>query len=50
MSIRFGLKTGCDTRQVPIVQPLRVIETPTDGVNEQAVAPSDNPDGTVLLH
>jgi hypothetical protein len=37
------------TRQVPIVQPLWVIETPTDGVNVQAMPPSDNPNGTVGL-
>jgi hypothetical protein len=38
------------TRQVLIVQPLWVIETPTDGVGAQAAPPSDNPDGTVELH
>jgi hypothetical protein len=35
------------TRQEPIVQSLRVIKTPADGVNAQAAPPSDNPDGTV---
>jgi hypothetical protein len=30
------------TRQVPIVQPLRVIETPMDGVGAQVMPPSDN--------
>jgi hypothetical protein len=38
------------TRQVPVVQPLRVIETPTDGVSAHAAPPSDNPDGTVGIH
>jgi hypothetical protein len=32
---------------VSIVQPLWVIETPTDGVNVHAAPPSDNSDGTV---
>jgi hypothetical protein len=34
------------TRQVPIVQPLWVIETTTDRVRARASHPSDNPDGT----
>jgi hypothetical protein len=34
------------TRQVPIVQPLQVIETPEDGVGPL----SDTLDGTVGLH
>jgi hypothetical protein len=36
--------------QVPIVQPLRVIETPTNGVGAHVSPPSDNPDETVELH
>jgi hypothetical protein len=38
------------TRQVPVVQPLRVIETPMNGVGAHATPPSDNPDRTVGLH
>jgi hypothetical protein len=38
------------TRQVPIVQPLQVIETPTEGVNVHDIPLSDNKDGTVGLH
>jgi hypothetical protein len=38
------------TRQVPAFWPLRVIETPTDGVGAHAAPPSNNLDGTVGLH
>jgi hypothetical protein len=38
------------TRHAPVVQPLRVIETPEDGVGAHAAPLSDNPDGTVGLH
>jgi hypothetical protein len=38
------------TRQVSIVQPLWVIETPADGVSVHVTPPSDNPDGTMGLH
>jgi hypothetical protein len=38
------------TGQVPTVQPLRVIETPVDGVGAHAAPPSDNQDRTVELH
>jgi hypothetical protein len=38
------------TSQVPIVQPLRVIETPADRVNMQVAPPYDNPNGTMGLH
>jgi hypothetical protein len=38
------------TRQVPVVRPLRVIETPADEVIVQVATPFDNPDGTVRLH
>jgi hypothetical protein len=38
------------TRQVPIVQPIRVIETPTDGADMQAAPPSDKPNATVGFH
>jgi hypothetical protein len=38
------------TRQVPVVQPLRVIKTPKDGVSAHAAPPSDNPNRTVGLH
>jgi hypothetical protein len=38
------------TRQVPIVQTLRIIETPMDGVSAQVAPPSDNPNGTLGLH
>jgi hypothetical protein len=38
------------TRQVSVIQPLWILETPADRVGSQAVAPSDNPDGTVGLH
>jgi hypothetical protein len=34
------------TRQVPVVQPLWVIETPEDGVDVHVTPPSDNPDET----
>jgi hypothetical protein len=37
------------TRQVPIVQPLQVIKTPTDGVHERATQPYDNPNGSMGL-
>jgi hypothetical protein len=30
----------------PVVQPLRVIRTPEDGVRAHATHPSDNPDGS----
>jgi hypothetical protein len=38
------------TRQVPIVHPLRVIETPADGVGAHVTPRSNNPDETVGLH
>jgi hypothetical protein len=38
------------TRQVLVVQPLWVIETPEEGVDVQAAAFSDNPDGAVRIH
>jgi hypothetical protein len=38
------------TRQVPIVQPFQVIETPADGVSAHATPPSNNPDRTMWLH
>jgi hypothetical protein len=38
------------TRQVPIVYPLRVMETPEDGVGAHVAPLSDNPDRTVGLH
>jgi hypothetical protein len=38
------------TRQVPAVQPLRVMQTPTDWVGAPAAPPYDNLDGTVGLH
>jgi hypothetical protein len=38
------------TRQVPIVQPLWVIKTPTDGITAEAAPPSDKADGTVEHH
>jgi hypothetical protein len=38
------------TRQVPVVQPFWVIETPEDGVGAHAVPPSDNPDGIMGLY
>jgi hypothetical protein len=38
------------TRQVPVVEPLRVIETPVDRVSECVTPPSDNLDETVRLH
>jgi hypothetical protein len=34
------------TRQVPIIQPLWVFETPVDGVGDHVALPFDNPDGT----
>jgi hypothetical protein len=37
------------TRQVPIVQPLLVIETPEDGVGAHTAPLSNNPDGTTRL-
>jgi hypothetical protein len=37
-------------RQVPVVQPLRVIETPEDGVGAHAAPLSDNSERTVGLH
>jgi hypothetical protein len=36
-------------KQVPLVQPLRVIKTPEDGVGVHAAPPSDNPNGIVGL-
>jgi hypothetical protein len=38
------------TRQVPVVQPLQVIKTPTDGVRECATQPYDNLNGSMGLH
>jgi hypothetical protein len=38
------------TRQVSVVQPLQVIETPVEGVNVHDIPPSDNKYGTVGLH
>jgi hypothetical protein len=38
------------TRQVPDVQPLRVIETPDDGVGAHDTPLFDNRDRTVELH
>jgi hypothetical protein len=38
------------TSQVPIVHPLRVIETPVDGVSVHGSPPSNNLDGTMRLH
>jgi ribosomal protein L10 len=38
------------TRQVPIVQHLRVIKTPAEGVSAHVAPPSDNLDGTMELH
>jgi hypothetical protein len=37
-------------RQVPIIQSLRVIETPADGVSVYPAPPSDNLDRTMGLH
>jgi hypothetical protein len=38
------------TRQVLVVQPLRVIKTPTDGVHAYVAHPSNNPDGSKGFH
>jgi hypothetical protein len=38
------------TRQVPIVQPLRVISALEDGVSMHAAPHSYNPDRTMVLH
>jgi hypothetical protein len=48
------MKSGnAPTRQVPVVQPLWVIETSEDGVGTCTAPPSDNPDkkrGALLSH
>jgi hypothetical protein len=38
------------TRQVPVVQPLRIIETPPDRVSAHVAPLSDNPNGTMGLY
>jgi hypothetical protein len=50
-TVRQLMNSGtAPSRQVALVQPLWVIETPTDEVNAYTAPPYDNPNGIMGLH